>query len=522
MITIMSIFTQAKNVGIQVKSRRLYALAVFFLLLSCYSYFTPFQNWNPDARLALIYAVVDQHVVYIDRYQELTGDKAYVNSHYYMQSSIGPSLLGLPVYAVYQGIVNTIWGAEHVQNSEVLKFTAPRILITFLINAIPSALLGVFVFLMLTRFVGRLEIAFILALVYGLATIAFSYSNVLFQHQIAAFGCFVGFYLIWRVIYEQANTNGLWLAGILFGIATITEYPVVIILGLIFLWALYKANNRIALYRVVMGALPFVVIFLVYNDIAFGTPFTFGYLHSNWTESVHSIGIGGISTPSLSILLEIMFGTFRGLFFISPVLLLVFPGFYLMWKHEVTHRSVIVLLALIIGSFFVYNAGYVVWWGGFSVGPRYLTPMIPFMMLPIAFVIRDGFKNRSIALIIGLLIIISVLNVWIQSKAGNQLPPDADPVPVAIQNTPDYQPWLLKQVAQRNIVANPLFDYAIPSIAKGGIANNWGIHFLKLHGLISLVPLLILEPILYWLILIQMPRWMSQRQKLRPPVTQSG
>src|SRR5690606_280823 len=114
------------------------------------------------------------------------------------------------------------------------------------------------------RFTKRDLYAFVLALAYGLATIAFPYSNVLYQHQMAAFGMFVGFFLLWRVVYEQADLNWLWLVGVLFSIAVITEYPVVPALAVIFLWAFIRMPNHWQLYRVVLGAIPLGLVFMGY------------------------------------------------------------------------------------------------------------------------------------------------------------------------------------------------------------------------------------------------------------------
>lgn len=65
----------------------------------------------------------------------------------------------------------------------------------------------------------------------------FSFSGQLFQHQLSSFGLFGGFYCLWTVVYDNKSTKRLWLAGLLFSLAVISEYPVALFAGLVFVWA---------------------------------------------------------------------------------------------------------------------------------------------------------------------------------------------------------------------------------------------------------------------------------------------
>ena len=63
------------------------------------------NNWGSNSRMDLIYALGDQGRVQIDDYHQNTGDKAYFAGHHYTDKSIGPPLLGLPVYVIFKGLV---------------------------------------------------------------------------------------------------------------------------------------------------------------------------------------------------------------------------------------------------------------------------------------------------------------------------------------------------------------------------------------------------------------------------------
>jgi hypothetical protein len=501
-------------------SRKIYAITVFLILLTCYGYFMPkWADWGANSRANLVYALGDKGVLYIDDYHQNTGDKACYpgpydvesqtcQGRYYTDKSLGPSLVALPFYLIFRGFAalppvesfiesgRGFGGFEDTLNpegegvrSEAVYQGMALVFITFFATSVPSALLGTTVFLFAARFTPRDFYAFILALAYGLATIAFPYSNVLYQHQLAAFGAFVGFYLLWCVIYENASLNWLWLVGVLFGLTTITEYPVVPFLGVIFLWAAFKMPNRLALYRVVLGAIPLGLIFAAYNYAIFGTPMPVGYEYStNWQE-VHQTGFMSLTSPTLDRLYGLTFSPFRGIFLLSPFLLLTFPGLYWMWREKPEQRSTTVALMVVIAGFFLYNAASIMWHGGFTVGPRYFVPALPFMALPIIFSFNRWLPRLAGRIIISLLILAGGFNVWIQTISGQAFPPvEQIPIDVVGYNT-----------------VNPLMDYSLPLLLQNNIARNYGI-IAGLPGVLSLIPLFLAITAILVVMLYILPR----------------
>lgn len=491
----------------QKPSRRAYAITVFLILTVCYGYFMPkWADWGANSRANLVYAVGDKGVLYIDDYHENTGDKACFpgpynaatdtcSGHYYTDKSLGPSLLALPFYLVFKGVAALPPVERFIQSGSGLGNIGDTLnpegegirpeavyqgmaltFITFFAMSIPSALLGTVLFLFAARFTRRDSYAFVLALAYGLATIAFPYSNALYQHQIAAFGAFVGFYLLWRVIYEQASLDWLWAVGILFGLATITEYPVVPFLGIIFLWAAIRMPNRLALYRVILGAIPLGLVFAAYNYGAFATPMPVGYEYSTNWQTEHQTGFLSLTLPTLERFYGLTFSPIRGIFLLSPWLLLAVPGFVQMWRQRRDQRGPLVVALLVVVGFLTYNAASVMWWGGFTVGPRYLIPMLPFMALPIAFVFNWLFEQAWGRALVAILIAWSLFSVGAMTIAG--------------QGWPEVVgfPFTVEQMN----ATYPLFDHALPLLAQGDVARNYGGLLLNLPGLAALLPLLAL------------------------------
>lgn len=519
-------------------SRRAYAITLFLILVVCYGYFLPkWADWGANSRADLVYAVGDSGVLYIDDYHENTGDKACFPGpftvdpsdntkgtcigHYYTDKSLGPSLVALPFYMVFKGIAalppvqrfiesgkgigsvsDTIdTQGDDITPRKVYEYMALTF-ITFFASAIPSALLGVVFFLTAARFARKDSYAFLLALAYGLGTIAFPYSNALYQHQLASFGMFAGFYLLYRVIYERANLRWLWVVGILFSLTAITEYPAIPMLGVIFLWAAYKMPNRVALYRVVMAAIPLMIVFAVFNYAIFQTPLPAGYKYSTNWQGEHTTGFMSLEAPSLK-LVERLYGLtvspVRGIFLLQPFLLLAIPGFYWMWKGRKDQRDIVVVSGLVVAAFVLYNASSAMWWGGHTIGPRYLVPMLPFLCLPIIMAFNRLLDTVGGRILTGILVGLSILFIG-ASLIGGQLWPPVKVFPTDLA--------LMTSTSQ-------FIDYTLPMLRDGNITRNFG-QVVGLKSYLSLLPLLVVVVGLYLLL----PRWLSRREVAYTPPLQ--
>lgn len=519
-------------------SRRAYAITLFLILVICYGYFLPkWADWGANSRADLVYAIGDSGVLYIDDYHENTGDKACFpgpfavdprdntkgscTGHYYTDKSLGPSLVALPFYMVFKGIaalppverfiesgkgIGSVSDTIDAQGDDItprkvyeymaLTFT------TFFASAVPSALLGVVLFLMAARFASKDSYAFLLALAYGLGTMAFPYSNALYQHQLASFGMFTGFYLLYRVIYEKANLRWLWVVGVLFSLTAITEYPAIPMLGIIFLWAAYKMPNRIALYRVVIAAIPLLLIFAAYNYAIFQTPLPAGYKYSTNWQGEHTTGFMSLEAPSLKLverLYGLSFSPVRGIFLLQPFLLLAIPGFYWMWKGRKDQRDIVVVSGLVVAAFVLYNASSAMWWGGHTIGPRYLVPMLPFLCLPIIFTFNRLLTQFRGQILITILVQLSIILITI-SLIGGQLWPPVEIFPTDAR--------LMTSTSQ-------LVEYTLPMLREGNITRNFG-QIVGLKSYLSLLPLLVIIAGLY----LMLPRLLSRREAVYSPPLQ--
>ena len=174
----------------------------------------------------------------------------------------------------------------------------------------------------------------------------------------------------------------------------------------------------------------------------------------------------GFTGPTWGALYGITVSPYRGLFFLSPVLLLSLPGPVLLWRDP-RFRSTALLVTLLLAGFLLYVASYLYWSGGDAVGPRFLVPLVPFLMLPLARAWSEWSAYPVGRVVLWALTVISGFNVWAQSIAGQHYPP--------------YE-------FRGRVVTNPTTQWALPLLREGDVAVNYG-HWLGLRGLATLLPL---------------------------------
>jgi hypothetical protein len=487
-----------------VNLERLNAIVVFLLLLFCYSYFFP--HWadpNQNSRLDMVVAVVDDNTFQIDEYVHNTVDYAKAGEHYYSDKAPGAAFLGIPLYAglkafldipLMNGLMTRLSNNEAFRATlrengsgillQKVRFAIAQVVLTLVASALPSALLGVLIYCLSARFKASRPYRIGLALGYGLMTPAFAYAWAFYGHQLSALLLFSAFWLAFQ-IGEAANEEGkgqqsslparqtpryavrLLVIGLLLSYSVITEYPSALIAGILGLYTLYNLY-RLGRWRQIGWLVPTAALviagWMAYNTAVFGGPLNLGYNQSELWQTQHHTGFMSLTLPQGAAMWGITFGLFRGLFFLSPWLLLCIPGFWLWWRAGEYRSEFWVALTSVL-AFFLFNASSIMWWGGYAVGPRYLLPALPFMVLPVAFVFSTWGNRAWLKIMLIVLGSWSLIATWGLTLADQAFPPDTIP--------------------------NPLLEYAWPNWQAGNIARNLGT-VLGLPGLWSLLPVVML------------------------------
>jgi hypothetical protein len=406
------------------------------LLLLCYGFFHQEPGWNEKSRYDLVLALVDDHTTRIDLYHENTGDKAFYNGHYYSDKAPGTALLAVPTYIVIRAL-SALWGTGTLGLEQVMPAFA------FTTAGIPTVLLALLLLRLLRPLVDEWW-ALIVTAGYGLGTIAFPFATVYFGHAASTFFLFTAFYTLWCVRSSPSPRVPL-LAGFLAGWAVLTEFTTILGVAVLLCYAL--SLDRRALVLMIAGALPTAVLLLGYHWVSFGGPFNFGYSNvaDRYFATGMSQGMFGVTRPKLATLNEIMLGP-RGLLRLSPWLALAPLG---LWgvRRPAFRREVAVCVA-ISAAFLLFNSGYYLPLGGWTPGPRFLTPALPFAAVLVVL------APRLFRPLVSLLIVFSVALVAIVTLTAPEAPES---------------------------VAYPITELWLPRFFAGDLAKTtaslrWGLH----------------------------------------------
>ena len=484
-------------------------LLIFFLLLVNYVYFLPrWADWGQNARLNLVFSVVDQGTLSIDDYYENTGDYAFFEGHHYMDKAPGPSFLGIPVYfvikpvlhlPVVENIMQRIAGSSAFEDTlneegsglleDKIYFAIVQYILVFIVIAVPSAFLGVLIFLFLQDLGLSTFWSLIYVLIYGLATNAFTYAGSFNSHQLTAALLFGAFFLGFQMGRKTLRYSWAIPAGFFLAYSVISEYPTALIAAGIFIYILYQLpdwGRRIAF--VSSGLLPGALL-IAYNLRIFHTPWPVGYEYSELYTDLHSTGFLSLTYPHLDALWGITFGTYRGQFFVAPILLVAFLGLIL-WGVSRKHFPEWLVASWTVLSFLLFNSSSVMWQGGYAVGPRYLVPMLPFVVIGFSGLPKGWLSRIWYRIFLGLLTAWSLFVVWVETLGG--------------QSYPDW-------------TANPLFNYSLPNFIEGDIARNLAM-VTGLRGILSILPLLFFNILLITVLFILEAKTRKNKNESSNPV----
>lgn len=331
-----------------------------------YAWF-PRQNLPPSpneiSRIALTEALALHGRISIDPPEsgwEL--DLAKSGGRYYTDKAIGLSLLAVGPYRIlWEFSGRTASKADLLGPCRLVVVTIPMIVFLFW-------------WFSLYRVEGRL--ALVLGAGLALGSTAFPFGLAFFGHVPLMILAYVLFRR--RVVEPTAGAGRDLVDGGLCGLAFLLDYTGLLFVGLIGLSDL-RRRAWIPLLRVAAGAAPVLVILLAYNWLAFGDLFTLSYSHmaDSATQPHRSTGFFGIGMPTAASVWGLTFGL-RGLFFHSPFLLLAIPGLIALGRPRRWPPDI----AVAVGTVLLYswlNASLTDWEGGWSLGPRYLVPTLPFL-----------------------------------------------------------------------------------------------------------------------------------------------
>ena len=378
-------------------SNRTTALGIFLLSFAAFAWVVaPQSPYNPQivTRLGLTLSMIESGRLDIDPFANRTIDKALVKGHYYADKVPGLSFLAIPVVAATAFVIDATGGA--VNSNKPADFARFGKVATIAVNGLISALATAVLFLTAIRLGATRTGALFAAGALAFATPFFGWSTVFVAHSVSGSLLMLVTAAI-AFAFAGDSVGQFRLPSMLFGLGLgmLLGYTIVVdvtaapscFLGGVLTLALVARLGAAASFRMasglVLGGVLGVLPLLVYNQLAFGSPFTLGYSAIVGFDGMKQ-GFFGITWPKPGVVVKLLFGLYRGLLPLSPVLVLVPVGLYVMWREPST-RVVAAAILGVLCSFLWINASYYYWWGGWSTGPRLLVPMLPLCCLALAF-----------------------------------------------------------------------------------------------------------------------------------------
>ena len=286
-----------------------------------------------------------------------------------------------------------------------------RFLVSFFIPLI-TALVVVVYFFVIRRLTASLPAALIAALLLALATPLWSYAGMMFKEPLTLLWVLLSFYrLIGGEVSptDQEKNGRLFLPGLLLGLAFLTHIRAVLFVPFFLVYGVRSWNGDGAggwwSRRRLAAALSFMAGFSIpaavfgwLNYVRFGHVLETGRLISSVTY--------GAFVPPWEGLGGLLVSPGKGLFWFCPLVVLGLAS----WPrlHRVNPRLSLMLAGAIV-LHWVFLACRSDWHGGFCLGPRYLLPILPFLLIPVAVVLSgwsfsapptrpDRFRRRLLVL----------------------------------------------------------------------------------------------------------------------------
>lgn len=360
------------------REEKILALAIVGLLWFCFSAIRhPVPYDNVLSRWDLTKAIVYQGTFKIDAYHENTNDKSVFEGHYFTDKAPGGALVGAIILYGWEGF------------KRVTGYRAPEALDLYIVRiftvSLGSALAGMLLYLFGWRMGLDPFQATLLAIIYGLGTLVFPYSTMFYGNQLAAACAFGGFYVGDRAVTggrEWRTTARLFGSGLLTGLAAIIEFPAGLIALLVSGYLAVVLPRKSSYLWFLSGTLPAAGFLMMYNYCCYGNPvkLSYAYKYGQHFVDIHTQGFMGVARFSPAAFWGITFSSAKGLFYLSPVLLLGLVGLAGLIKAAGRKRYGVFFLLCFCG-YILFNASFVDWPAGWTFGPRHIVPMVPYLSL---------------------------------------------------------------------------------------------------------------------------------------------
>jgi hypothetical protein len=431
----------------------LVAIAVAYLYV--FPYFPRIQSANELPRVYLVKAMADDHTFAIDRGVARWGGTADVSpykGHQYSNKAPGSSLIVVPFYVAVRAVAGepslaaTLW------------------LCRFIAGVIPALWFLWLLWGFLERYAPDPAIRRLVLVAYGLGSMAMTYALLYYSHQLSTV-CIAGAWIYaLDVIDRRRGLRAMAAVGLLAGAAPLVDYqaafagvPLLVYL-VVRMWGRRELLPALGI-AAACAAIP-IAILLAYHAACFGSPLRTGYDTSETFAHFHKQGFLGMSALRWVAFRGSLWMPDNGLLVLSPWVLLAIPGGVVLWRRG--ERGLVLTVTAIALIYILFITSITFWRGGWGVGPRYITVMLPFLLPLVAAALQAWCERRFVVGAVSGTIVSSVV------------------IYCLAQVTFPYWPDSLK---------NPFVETTLRLLADNAVAPNVG-SALGITGIVGTLPYL--------------------------------
>lgn len=332
-------------------------------------------SWNDQSRIATVQSLVESGSFIIDKSVfRTTGDKVFINGHFYSDKPPVPSVLGAAVYLplYHLGLV--------LQRDS----SASYYLVTLLTVKL-FWLLGSIAFFHALRFTGlESRKCFLASVALALGSLYFSWSTTFNSHELAASFLSIGFYFFLKARFS-ANVNlNLGSAAFFLALASTADVPtgVFYALFLLYVWRDARLRSGVVFYLLPLLVTVLPALAMTYSIHHSIVPVQivksyFDYPGSPWIGSDELSGTHSNGALFVLRYAPRLFIGPRGFLLYNPIAWVALWGLV----RAIRQRGLFYNEAIVIGAgsgmlvlyYVLFTSGY----GGWSYSIRWFVPLLP-------------------------------------------------------------------------------------------------------------------------------------------------
>lgn len=305
-----------------------------------------------DRSLAIDCSIIDEFVV------------RHENGRCYSKYDVGLPLTSLPFYLLGRLLAP--------DPPDMYAVSAPKLFVSMLPQFAMAATCAL-LYLLALRLGGQETAAFGVALLFGVATLAWPYAGLYFSQSLIGLLLLLAVTLL--ILYPITHPQALLAVGLTLGWAVLTRFdtlPLALPVMAYAAYRLWRANSSLwqwgtAFLRLGGPVLLAIVAYLALNGIRSGNIWHSGYTNEGWT------------TPFLTGLYGLLLSPGRGIVWYSPLSVLAAVGLWGLWRRG-WQAEVLLIGSLVVGQVVLY-ASWWSWEGGIVWGPRFLVSTHALLMV---------------------------------------------------------------------------------------------------------------------------------------------